>query len=116
MPKKWPIDLKISGTANASGEITLRTHDFKPGGLLCLQWVAVRCHNNNSLTAHVSLERQNEKLYLQSIYTTAALQVVRLKGAVYAPSDYGVCLEVSSVDAADLVEAYVFGYWSEFPE
>jgi len=116
MAKRYPIDLKLSGTADASGEITLRTHDFRPGGLVCIQRVAVRCHNNSSLVAHVSLERQNEKLYLDTLKTTTGLQVARMKGPVYAPSDYGVCAEVSSVDASDLVEVYVFGYWTDFPE
>lgn len=116
MAKRHPIDLKLSGTADASGEITLRTHDFRPGGLLCVQRVSVRCRDNKSLTAHVSLERQGEKLYLETLYTSVNKQVVTLTGQTYAPSDYGVCLEVSSVDASDLVEAYVFGYWTDIPE
>jgi len=109
---KHPIDLKISGTADASGEITLRTHDFKPGGLLCVQRVSVRCRDNKSLVAHVSLERQNEKLYLTTLYTSEDEQVATMTGKTYAPSDYGVCLEVSSVDVSDLVEVYIFGYWT----
>jgi len=116
MAKRHPIDLKLSGTATAAGTITLRTKGFKGGGILCLQRVSVRCHNNASLVAHVSFERQNEKLYLETLYTTEDLQVAAMTGQTYAPSDYGVCLEVSSVDAADLVEAYVYGYWTEVPD
>jgi len=116
MPTRHPIDTKLSGTAGAAGTIILRTHDFKGGGLLCLQRVSVRCAENKSLVAHVSFERQNEKLYLTTLYTSEDDQVATMTGQTYAPSDYGVCIEVSSVDAADLVEAYVFGYWTEFSE
>lgn len=115
MPRH-PIDLKLSGTADASGEITLRTHDFKPGGLLCVQRVSVRCRDNKSLVAHVSLERQGQKLYLTTLTTSDNERVATMTGQTFAPSDYGVSLEVSSVDAADLVEAYIFGYWTSFPE
>jgi len=115
MPRH-PIDLKLSGTASAAGVIVLRTHDFKSGGLLCVQRVSVRCRDNKSLVAHVSFERQGEKLYLATLYSSEDRQVVTMTGQTYAPSDYGVCIEVSSVDAADLVEAYVFGYWTEFAE
>jgi len=116
MPTRHPIDTKLSGTASAAGTIILRTHDFKGGGLLCLQRVSVRCGENKTLVAHVSFERQNEKLYLATLYTSEDDQVATMTGQTYAPSDYGVCIEVSSVDAADLVEAYVFGYWTEFRE
>jgi len=116
MPTRHPIDLKMSGTASAAGAITLRTHDFKGGGLLCVQRVSVRCRDNKSFVAHVSLERQGEKLYLTSLYTSEDQQVATMTGQTYAPSDYGVCIEVSSVDASDLVEVYVFGYWTSFPE
>ncbi len=114
MPRH-PIDLKLSGTATAAGTLTLRTRGFKPGGLLCVQRVSVRCADNKSLVAHVSFERQSEKLYLKTLYTSEDLEVATLAGATYAPSDYGVCLEVSSVDAGDLVEAYIFGFWTDFP-
>ena len=115
MPRH-PIDLQLSGMAAADGTATLRTGSFAPGGLLCLQRAAVRCRDNKSLECHVSFERQDAKLYLETLYTTEDDQIAALQGPVYAASDYGVCFEVSSVDAADLVEAFVYGYWSSFPE
>ena len=81
-----------------------------------MQRVAVRCSENKSLVCDVSFERAGSKLYLETLYSTEDDQVVSLQGPVYAPSDYGVCFEFSSLDAADLAEAFVYGYWTSFPE
>jgi len=115
MPRH-PIDLKLSGTATAAGTITLSTGSFAPDGLLCLQRAAVRCTENASLVCHVSFERAGAKLYLETLTTTEGDEIAPKQGPVYAPSDYGVCFEFSSLDAADLAEAFVYGYWTSFPE
>lgn len=108
---RLPIDLVLSGTTDASGNGTLRTQAFKGGGLLCLQRVAVRCTANASIDAKVSFERAGSKLYLETLSTTVAGQIKALQGPVYAPSDYGVCVEITSADASCLIEAWVYGYW-----
>ena len=115
MPRH-PIDLKLSGTANQAGVVTLRTQAFAAGGLLCLQRAAVRCGDNKSLVCNVSFERAGDKLYLETLYTSEELEVEALQGPVYAPSDYGVTFEFSSLSDSDLAEAYVYGYWTDFPE
>lgn len=111
MDKRVPIDLALSTSTDASGNGTLRTQQFTPGGLLCIQRVAVRCTANSSVNAAVSFERSGSRLYLETLSTTVAGQVKALQGPVFAPSDYGVCIEITSADANCLIEAWIFGYW-----
>jgi len=115
MPRH-PIDLHLSGSSAADGTLTLRTLGFAPRGLLCLQRVAVRCSENKSLVCDVSFERAGANLYLETLTTSEDDAVAAMQGPVYAPSDYGVCFEFSSLSAIDMAEAWVFGYWSDFPE
>jgi len=112
MDKRHPIDLALSGTADAAGTRTLETQIFAGGGLLCLQRVAVRCASDATLVAHVSFDRAGSKLYLETLTTTVAGQIASLQGPVFAPSDYGVTIEFSSVGAGEQVYAWIYGYWT----
>lgn len=116
MAKRHPIDLQLTGIAAADGTVTIRSGQFKPGGLLCLQHVSCRDTVDADVTYHVSLERSGQQLYLETLISTVAGQVVALKNKVYAPSDYGVTIEVSGATAADTISIGVFGYWTDFPE
>ena len=111
MDKRLPIDLALSTSTDAAGTGTLRTKAFAPGGLLCIQRVAVRCDDNASIVADVSFERAGSKLYLETLSTTFRGQIKALQGPVFAPSDYGICIEFSSADANCLIEAWIYGYW-----
>jgi len=111
MDKRLPIDLALSTSTDAAGTGTLRTKAFAPGGLLCIQRVAVRCASNRDINADISFERAGSKLYLETLSTTFRGQVRALWGPVFAPSDYGVCIEFSSADANCLIEAWIYGYW-----
>jgi len=111
MDKRLPIDLALSTSTDASGNGTLRTQAFAPGGLLCIQRVAVRCTANSSINANVSFERAGSRLYLETLSTTVAGQIKALQGPVFAPSDYGICIELTSADANCLIEAWIYGYW-----
>jgi len=115
MAKRYPIDLKLSGTVAAAGTLTLKSDSFKPGGLLCIQRVSCRDTVDSSVTYHVSLERSGQQLYLETLISTVASQVVAMKEKVYAPSDYGVTVEVTGATAADIIEVGIFGYWTDFP-
>ncbi len=116
MAKRHPIDLKLSGVAGADGTVTLRTRDFKAGGLLCLQRAVVRSPNQGKCYVLISFERAGQTLLIDGIETEEELIAYTVTGATYAPSDYGVRFDFSELAAGKPVEAYVFGYWTEFPE
>lgn len=116
MAKRHPIDLKLSGVADASGDCVLELDGFKPGGLLCVQRVAVRSLDKNVTYHYASFDRAGAKLYIGGLTTAREGLPVSLDGATYAPSDYGVTVESTGMGSGGRVEAYVFGYWTELPE
>jgi len=116
MAKRHPIDLKLSGVAGAAGTVTLETHDFRGGGLLCVQRVTVRVPGQDACYVNVSFVRHGQKLYIGPIAPVQEGIAATMTGATFAPSDYGVAIDFSGLAAGKVVEAYIFGYWTSFPE
>lgn len=116
MAKRHPIDLALSGVAGADGTVTLGAFPFKPGGLLCVQRVAVRSLDKDECYVRVAFDRAGALLYIGGLTTETEGLPVSLDGATYAPSDYGVSVEFFDLGAGQRVEAYIFGYWTGVPE
>lgn len=116
MAKRHPIDLKLSGVVGADNIGHLRTKAFKPGGLLCLQRAVARTPDDANCLIDVGFERQGQTLCLACLETAKKNKSVATQGPVYAPSDYEVVFQFSDLSAGDRIEAYVFGYWTDFPE
>ena len=116
MPKRYPVDLGLSGVVGSDDVGWLRTVDFKPGGLFCLQRAVARTPDDANCLIDVGFERQGQMLCLACLETAKKNKSVAMQGPVYAPSDYGVVFRFTDLSAGDRIEAYVYGYWTETPE
>lgn len=104
-----PTVASLSGTSDASGNLTLKTRRGEPGQLHYLQLVAVRVTATSSVLAQIGIERAGLQLWLETLVMTTATYVYNYHRPVIVPSDYQVVVKFSSAGNKCLCEAWVLG-------
>jgi len=110
MAAKKPIVLSLSGTSDASGNLTLKTKAMAPGKLLCIQLVAVYNAETDNCLADVGFERAGLQGWLETLVLTTHARWYPYYHPFWIPSDYQVVIKFSSGGSGKLCNAWVLGY------
>jgi len=101
----------LSGTCDASGNLTLKTRRGEPGQILNLQLVAVRVTATSSVLAAIGIQRAGLQIWLETLVLTTASYVYNYHQPVLIPSEYQLVVKFSAAGNKQLCEAWVLGYY-----
>ena len=104
-----PTVYSLSGTCDASGNLTLKTRRGEPGQLHCLQLVAVRVIATDTVLVDVGIERAGLQIWLETLSAGTKNRIYTYYHPVLIPSDYQVVVKFSAAGNKQLCEAWVLG-------
>lgn len=104
-----PTVSSLSGTCDASGNLTLKTRRGEPGQLHYVQLVAVRVTATDTVLVDIGIERAGLQFWLETLSMANKARVYCYYHPVHIPSDYQVVVKFSAAGNKQLCEAWVLG-------
>lgn len=110
MGEKSPIVTEVTGLALGGAYDELIVFPIDRGALLCVQRVTVRDVTNNCTDVWIGLRRGVGYQWVHGFGASVATFFQQMVNPIWVPSEYRVVVRFWGATAADVLEAYLFGY------
>lgn len=113
MPRKQTIFYDLKGTADASGNCTIRSNRLRGGQLLCVQVVSTRNDDNDNVKARVGIDRMGAFYEIVTILCTSKTLTYAAGLEIWLESDCQLRIDITGANPSGPCYAWLYGYLTD---